>query len=412
MLLKASFLLALLPLLPAPAAAIPPPSPKGGEIRVSLLENVTHYNPQVAVFRDGGFVVVWNVGPSDFQGRFVIHARFFTEDGTPAGGELRLVDRSGYSQSVDQIVADRDGSFLVVWTERESADGKSSVFVRRFNRDGTPRGQRIQANVSHKSSRYDGVLAVGVDGRFAVAWSADVDLKPFYRSYANSVARIFNAQGTPLTKEFIVGVGYPGIGDDNTYSEPAALGLGPDGSLTVQLQDLNLPDTYDNYLNRYDRKGKPKKHYALSEPLFCCVDTPGASLGMGKDGNLVAAWNGEWSVIMAQRFAANGDPRGAKFRVSTEEDFIQEDPCVAIASGGTSVIVWMEKERDGDGGGIFGRAFSADGTPLSNDFQINTTSAGWQYQPAVATAPGGPVVVVWVSYSSGAVFARLLTSGP
>ncbi len=245
MLLKASgVLLALLPLLMEPAAAIPPPLPTGGEIRVSLLENVSHTNPQVAVFPDGGFVVVWTVGPRDFGGRSVIHARFFGRDGAPASGEFRLVDRSGESQSADQVVADRDGSFLLVWTEVETPDWKRSVFVRRFNRNGTPRGQRIQANVPHKSSRYNGVVAVGADGRFAVAWSAWVDLKPDYRSYANSVARIFNAQGAPLTKEFIVGVGYPGIGDDNTYSEPAALALGPDGSVTVQLQDVTSPDLY------------------------------------------------------------------------------------------------------------------------------------------------------------------------
>src|SRR6185436_1865551 len=235
--LKASaILLLLLPFLPEPAAAIPPPLPKGDEIRVSLLENVSHSNPQVAVFPDGGFVVVWTVGPSNGQGRSVIHARFFAQDATPASGEFRLVDRAGESQSAARVVADRDGSFLLVWTEVETPDWKRSVFVRRFNRNGTPRGKRIQANVPHKSSRYNAVLAVGAAGRFAVAWVADVDLKPEYRSYTNSVARIFNAQGAPLTKEFVVGVGLPGIGDDNTYSQPAALALGPDDSVTVQLQ--------------------------------------------------------------------------------------------------------------------------------------------------------------------------------
>ena len=405
----------LLPFLPEPAAAIPPPLPKGDEIRVSLLENVSHSRPQVAVFPDGGFVVVWTVGAPDFHGRSVIHARLFGQDGAPAGGELRLVDRSGESQFADQVVADRNGSFLLVWTEMESPDWKSNVFVRRFNRDGTPRGQRIQANVPHKSSRYDGVLAVGADGRFAVAWSSWVDLKPDYRSYANSVARIFSAKGTPLTKEFIVGVGYPGIGDDNTYSEPAGVALGPDGSVTVQLQDFTSPDLYENYLRRYDSKGKLKKAYALSDPLFCCVDTPGAALGMGQDGSVVAAWSDQWAVVMAQRFTAKGDPRGETFRISEEEDFIQEDPRVAVVSGGTFVIAWMEKERDGDGGGIFGRVFSAAGKPLSDDLQINTTTAGWQYQPAIAAAPGGPVVAVWVSYGSDGssrVFARRLTSEP
>ena len=94
--------------------------------------------------------------------------------------------------------------------------------------------------------------------------------------------------------------------------------------------------------------------------------------------------------------------------------FFQENPLVAVVSGGAFVIIWLERGRDGDGYGIFGRVFSNAGTPLSNDFQVNTTTQGWQYQPAIASSPGGPVVAVWSSYESGGsdIFARLLTSEP
>jgi hypothetical protein len=409
--LKASaVLLMVLPLLPETAAAISPPLPQRDEIRVSLLENVNNSDPQVAVFPDGGFVVVWTVGPPDGVGRSVIHARFFAKDGTPASGQFRLVDRAGDSQFVNQVAADRDGTFLVVWTERSSE--KSNVIVRRFSRSGKPRGNRIQANVPHRSSRSDGVLAVGADGRFAVAWRANIDLEPEDRSYVNSVARIFDAQGAPLTREFTVGLGYPGIGDDNTYSRPVALALGPDGTLTVQLQDLTTPGISRNYLKRFDAKGKPKKSYALSDPVSCCVNSSGASFGMGPDGSVVATWS-QWQLI-ARRFAPDGAPRGKRFLVGKDldDDPKQEGPAVAVVAGGISVIVWEEAEdRDGDGRGIFGRVFSAAGMPLSDDLQINTTSAGSQYQPAIASARQGSVVVVWTTYSGG-VFARLLTPEP
>jgi hypothetical protein len=223
------------------------------------------------------------------------------------------------------------------------------------------------------------------------------------------VARIFNAQGTLLTREFTVGVGAPGIGDDNIYSDPYALGLGPDGSLTVQLQDLALPDVYQNYVRRFSSKGKLKKSFTLSHPVFCCVNAPGAFLDMGVDGSIVAAWS-EWE-LMARRFAPNGAPRGPAFLVSKTSESRQEAPAVVLMTGGTSVIVWEERDRDGDGGGIFGRAFAANGAPLSDDFQVNSTSAGWQYQSAIAAANQGPVVVVWVTYL-GDVFARLLAPEP
>lgn len=83
-----------------------------------------------------------------------------------------------------------------------------------------------------------------------------------------------------------------------------------------------------------------------------------------------------------------------------------------MLSDGAFVIIWLEMGCDGDGYGIFGRVFSSAGTPLSNDFQVNTTSESWQNEPAIASSPGGHVVVVWLSYESGNIFARLLASKP
>ena len=177
----------------------------------------------------------------------------------------------------------------------------------------------------------------------------------------------------------------------------------------MQLQDYTTPGVYENFLRRFDLKGRLKKSYALTNLTSCCVNS-GATFGMGQDGRVVAIWN-EWQ-LMAQRFAPSGAPRGEKFLIGKdlEDDPFQSDPAIAVADE-TFVVIWGEENRDGDGGGIFGRVFSATGTPLSNDLQINTTSEGWQYQPAIATAPGGPVVAVWVTYG-GDVFARRLTSEP
>lgn len=131
------------------------------------------------------------------------------------------------------------------------------------------------------------------------------------------------------------------------------------------------------------------------------------------------------------------------FRVNTTTEDIQEDAAVAMDANGNYVVVWesapaltgeeadevcgndacfnvvSESDRlsgaDGDGSGIFGQRFRADGVPLGPEFQINsftrdaimdTQTIGdgdtyfWlngQDTPDVAMNASGQFVVVWES---------------
>lgn len=382
----------------APAVAAPPLVPKGTEFRVDT-DASAGFKPRIAAFPDGGFVVVWTGAGA--------RARFLDSAGRPAGGVIRLPGVVGF---IDQVVVDRDGSFLLVWS------GGPDIYVRRFNRNGTPKGKRIRANLPSTSLKRDSVATIGPDGRFAVAWKADVSNPGSDEVlYTNAVGRIFTANGTPLTAEILLLAGDEAspAGDDVVDAFPSSLALKPDGTLVALAQQSGY--CFQSYLVQVPPGGTPSTPQSLGS-IFCGNPFLGrdglvASLAMGKDGSLVAAWS-EWQ-LMAQRFAPGGTPRGKAFPVSSdlEDEFRQVDPAVAPAADGSFVILWEEENRDGDGGGVFGRVFSAAGTPLADDFQINATSAGWQYQSAIASAPQGPVVVVWSTYLGG-IFARLLEPAP
>lgn len=401
-------ILAALPLvalsLSVPAAAAPP-IPRGPEIRVSTGTSVYHFNPSVAVFPDGGFVVVWTASSGP-------RARFFDSQGKPASGERSL---SGVAGFVNQAVADRDGSFLVAWTAITAARPWPNVYVRRFDRNGTPKGNVIRANAPSPYNRYDAVIAVGLDGRFAVAWKAAVPLGgPDEGSYTDAVGRIFKAGGAPLTPEITLlqGDGPSLAGDDSIDAFPSSLALAPDGTLTALVQDREV-NCLQSYLERVPAAGGPGTLRGLGSPL-CGPDSPGASLAMGLDGSLVAAWSD--FGIQAQRFAPGGTPRGQDFWVSDRVND-QADAAVALQAGGSFVIVWTELGgRDGDRSGVFGRAYAQNGTPRSGEFLINTTTSGDQYAPAIAAARRGPVVVVWsqqlVENGRSDIFARVLSANP
>jgi hypothetical protein len=376
---------------------------------VSTNTLASHYDPSVAVFPDGGFVVVWTAGPHfDEPGRRVIHARLFDSQGKPETGEFRLIDPAPGAQFPDRVVTDRDGSFLLVWTEVSGS--RASISVRRFNRDGTPRGKRIRVHDGAALERDRGVVAIAPDGRLAVAWQQEVPL-PDFGSYSNAMARIFTAQGAPLTPEFILGQGETGIGDDNVYAYPTELAFSPDGTLTSLVQYYVLPDCLETELVRISPDGS--RGSQRLGPTFNCVrsDYSGSSLAMSGNGSMIAAWSDY--EIQAQRFAPDGEPRGGEIAVSPDPgNNLQRYPAVAAQNNGSFVIVWTDEEgRDGSQSGIFGRAFGANGTPLAQDFLVNKTIAGYQYVPDLAALPGGGYVAVWgqIALTGRAnIFARVI----
>jgi hypothetical protein len=383
----------LLALVTMPAFAGPPPLPRGTEILVGTVG----FSPSVAVFEDGRFVVVWDGGPG-------IVARFFDRQGKPTSGELPL-KAVGH---VNQVVADLDGTFLVVST---SFTNSSNVYVRRFNPNGTPRGKTIRANAPSTSDRYEPVATIGPDGRFAVAWRADVPVPGREgEGWADAVARIFSAKGIPLTPEILLLRSSPAspAGDDGDHSFPNSLALAPDGTLSALVH--RWPNCIRNFLVRVPPGGGSPGVKDLSGGS--CSSTLGSgdgSLTMGKDGSLVAAWK---DVEMhAQRFAKDGTPREERLPVTEEWAYTQADPQVVLQAGGSFVVVWTEGDgRDGDLQGIFGRAFNPRGTPRTQDFLINVTTVGDQHDPAIAAARRGPVVVVWSG--PGGIFARVLSANP
>ncbi len=101
--------------------------------------------------------------------------------------------------------------------------------------------------------------------------------------------------------------------------------------------------------------------------------------------------------IFAQRFAADGSQAGEEFHVNSHTTADQGEPSVAALSGGGFVITWQSAGQDGDGLGVFAQRFAADGSTLGEEFQINTSTADGQSLPAVTALSGGGFVITWQS---------------
>jgi len=93
--------------------------------------------------------------------------------------------------------------------------------------------------------------------------------------------------------------------------------------------------------------------------------------------------------IQGRRIGANGVPVADQFQVnSTMTSTAERYPAVTSLSDGGFLVVWTEPQ-------VHGRRFRADFTPVGNDFQINTFITGRESRTVVDRNADGRVLVVW-----------------
>jgi hypothetical protein len=124
------------------------------------------------------------------------------------------------------------------------------------------------------------------------------------------------------------------------------------------------------------------------------------------DGDFVVVWesadDGDGYGIFGQRYNAGGQAVGGEFQVNAATSNDQRTPDVAMEADGDFVVVWQSDGHDGDGLGVYGQRYSSAGVKQGGEFQVNVTTTGDQSQPSVAVDAEGNFVVAWQSDPSGA----------
>ena len=86
---------------------------------------------------------------------------------------------------------------------------------------------------------------------------------------------------------------------------------------------------------------------------------------------------------------------GPEIRVNATTQGAQTTPAVASAPGGSSVVVWLGPDPGGSGDHrLFGQRFDATGNRLGEELRISSGNAD---RPDVATTPDGGFVAAWIA---------------
>jgi hypothetical protein len=201
-------------------------------------------------------------------------------------------------------------------------------------------------------------------------------------------------------------------------------GDGAGRSVVVWASDRQDGDGWGIYAQLYDATGSPVGG-ELRVNGTTAGDQLAADVSMNANGEFVVVWqgvdgdaagwqsqgqDGDVSGIYAQRFDSAGVALGAEFRVNSETADAQAQPAIASDASGDFVVVWQSQLQDGDGGGIYGQRYDANGIAQGAEFQVNSEVANEQGAPDVAMDAAGNFVVVWESLdqdgSSWGIFAQ------
>ena len=266
------------------------------------------------------------------------------------GTEFLVNTTTANTQLYPTITGLADGRFVVAWTDYSETGGGlpyTDVRAQVFNANGSAFGAEFVVNTHTIGDQKEPTTTALADGRFVVAWTDYIVTGPFTDGNAIQ-AQVFNGDGTKSGAEFLVGPGTLG----QTLSAITALS---GGGYVVTWQDSSQSGG----------------------------DTTGFA-------------------TRAQVFGANGAASGATFLVNTTTVGNQMQPAITGLANGRFVVAWQDDSATGGDtffNAIRAQIYNADGSTFGADFQVNTTTASHQFEPAITALADGRFVVTYTDNS-------------
>ena len=370
--------------------------PLGSEFQVNTFTTSLQGSQSVAADADGNFVVVWASYFQDGSDGGIFARRYLASGAPVSGTEFRVNAYTAGQQGRPDVASDPTGNLVVVWSSLGQDGSNYGVFGRRYDPSGAP-GLEFGVNTHTTHLQQSPAVAMAADGSFVVAWES-------YGQDSSTSGGIFaqryDAAGAPAGGEFRVN-SYTTGGQQNVD-----VAMDATGNFVVVWFSLHDDGDGGIFGQRFDAAG------AAQGPEFRVNSYTtgmqyGPSVGMDADGDFVVAWNANRGgadsySVFAQRYNALGQAQGGEFAVNEFTVGLQGASSLAMDPGGSFVVTWTDVLRDGDGFGVFARAFDASGTPQGDDFRVNAYTTGMQAASSLAAAADGRFVVAWASrYQDG-----------
>lgn len=358
--------------------------PRGTEYLVNDGTNFAQTWTRVSIADDASVVAFsYNNGQDPF-------ARQFRIDGVPLMPSVTCTPTLNLqTQDENETALANDGRQLIAWSERHGYDGEQmGIYGRILLPGGAPAGQEFQINQIWQASQWRPLIAARPSGGWIVAWSGDWDGDPLFRVVASD--------GTMLSNDISVST------YDNGGQTDTAPAMASDGTMLVVFVDYSGHGGIGTGTNLWGRLFNENgvalqaSEFPLTTAAYSVADQREPRAVADGLGNFIVTWedaqkDGFTWGIFARRFAHNGTPLGAEFRVNTTILGAQRNPRVAADALGNFIVVWEDSSAGHTD--IRAQRYDPSAAPVGAEFVVNSLTLGDQRRPSLAMTPATGDVV-------------------
>ena len=373
-------------------------------------------NPSVAVSTSGGYLV-WQDNVTDGSGYGISAVQL---DGTfsPIFGNFRVNVQGTNDQENPRVTLLKGGGAAFVW--QGGVLGFQHIYARFLSASNIWVTGDVMVNTDTNHYQLNPAIATLTNGYVVVTWASvgedNADgLQGVY-------AQILMPTGQKVGNEFLVNQFTP-------YNQrPPAVSATPNGGFIVAwvserersitsipvagLQEIatndivTSTDSIDIYARTFNQTGAALTNEFLANTSFNTCANP--AVAVASDGTFIIAWsqkdtqvpNNSWDIWARQFNAPNAG--GSVQRINTQLYGDQYRP--EISSLGTDYfVVWTSMGQDGSREGVFGQFLHGDGSKAGGELQVNTTFLNSQLYPMVTSDGVGRFLAVWSSYEAGSL---------
>ena len=359
-------------------------SGSGSTFRVNITGTNNQEHARVALLKNGGAAFVWQGGAQGVAQH--IYSRFLRA--TNSAGVIRYVwlnatatndtmvnVNTNSSQSSPAIATLANGNVIVVWSSLNQVSSTSmmDVYGQMLSTNGTRVGTNFLVNQFTLYNQRAPAVAALNNGGFVVTWVSE--------------------------QERVVGVtNFPVVSVQN-------------GVLVTNYSPIATPGV-DVYARLYTISGT-NAAASGSEFLVNADSNPcsSPSVAAAGDSSFMVTWcakdlfnpSNSWDIYERSFTNSSGVTSGGAIGLVNSSYTYGDQYNPRISSlGNDYLIVFTSLAQDGSYEGVYGQFMREGDVPAGNEFLVNTTTAGSQMQPAVASDGAEQFLSVWTSFTYSA----------
>ncbi len=363
--------------------------------------------PLIAMNDSGNFIITWRDERNHYYYRD-IYAQLYSSSGEPLGDNIRVTEVGTFWLSGPSAVMDNNGNFIITW--KDDRNDNDDIFAQRYNSSGEARGDNFLVNDDEVTSdQYGTSVAINDSGNCIIIWLDERD----GGSNGYIYAQLYDSNGQALGNNFLVS-------DEEGYDWHGNLSVAMDDSGNfVIIWEGESNEYIDVYMQLFNNNGQPRGEKTLvytDENREGRLNYP--SVAMDQIGNFIITWQVIYrydkiynSVIYAKQYDRSGEELGTSFVVNESNSWIFY-PSIAIGKTGNVIITWEDYRNDFHD--IYAQLYNSSGQPQGGNFAVTLDDgSGLQKDPSIAINSSGNFVIAWEDERngySGDIYAQLYNS--